>query len=152
MSATIYQFGSAMFVCGSVFFLPALSHLEALGAWLFFFGSLLYFLVTGHDLFEIARFWRQFVSRTLAQPLEFAASFNYVAGSALFAIGSLFFLPGWDGPNIGAWCFIIGSIAFVLGTNLNLMQVVESPSLVYLELFNLTLGDSPVDGRRVTSE
>lgn len=138
-SAAVYQLGGVTFVAGSVFFLPVLEHFKYIGAWLFLVGSLLYLLVTGHDLFEVVRFWRQFVTRTLAQTLELGASLNYVTGSILFAVGSLFFLPSWDWPTVGAWCFVIGSVAFVLGTAVNLLQVFEAPTLVYLELFNLTV-------------
>lgn len=139
LSSAVYVLGGMTFVAGSIFFLPALSAWQYIGAWLFFVGSLLYALVTGHDLFEVVWFWRLFFSRTLARVLELSASASYVTGSLLFAVGSLFFLPGWDWPIPGAWCFIIGSAAFVVGANVNLLQVVEAPTLVYLELFNLTV-------------
>ncbi len=139
LSSAVYGLGGLTFITGSIFFLPALSSLQYLGDWLFFVGSLLYLLVTGHDLLEVLRFWHLFATETLAQTLEFTASFNYVGGSILFALGSLFFLPDWGWSIPGAWCFIVGSAAFVVGANVNLLQVVEAPSLVYLELFNLTV-------------
>ncbi|WP_111748036.1 YrhK family protein [Salinisphaera orenii] len=139
VSLVVYELGAALFIGGSIFFLPALASSQFVGAWLFLIGSILYLVVTGHDLLEVVRFWRLFFTRTLGQTLELLASLNYVTGSLLFAVGSVFFLPSWDWPVAGAWLFVLGSVAFVVGASVNLLQVFESPTLAYLELFNLTV-------------
>ena len=41
--------------------------------------------------------------------------------------------------HVGAYCFIVGSLVFVFGGVINAFQVVEAPSLLYLQLFNLTI-------------
>ena len=53
LNAFIYKIGGVIFIFGSVLFFPAFSAYEDLGAWSFVVGSLLYLLVTGHDLVEV---------------------------------------------------------------------------------------------------
>lgn len=137
--ACAYELGGATFVVGSIFFFPALSAHLAVGDWLFFAGSLLYLLVTGHDLLEVFKYWRQHHTDTFADTIEYLCATSYVAGSALFVVGSLCFLPSVNAVAPGAWCFIIGSLLFVCGGLVNVLQVVEAPSLLYMQLFNLTV-------------
>lgn len=134
-----YELGGVMFVAGSVFFFPALSAYLAVGDWLFFAGSILYLLVTGHDLLEVLRFWHHYPTTTFADHIELGAAICYVLGSLLFVIGSLCFLPGVAATAPGAWMFIIGSVLFVAGGMVNVLQVVEAPSLIYMQLFNITI-------------
>src|SRR5690625_1835240 len=138
-AAFSYKLGGLTFIGGSVFFFPALSNYLAVGVWLFFFGSLLYLSVTGHDLIEVSRYWHYNPTRTFADRIELVASSAYVAGWLLFVIGSLCFLPSLDAVAPGAWLFIIGSILFVVGGLVNILQVVEAPSLIYMQLFNFTV-------------
>ena len=67
-------------VIGSILFFPALSAYADLGAWVFLGGSLLYLLVTVHDLAEVIKHLRQVKqARTIWHSLEFlaAASASY---------------------------------------------------------------------------
>ncbi len=137
--ALVYELGGLAFVAGSVFFFPALSRWLSVGDWLFFGGSLLYLVVTGHDLLEVIRYWRTRHTATFAAGIERVAAVSYVAGSLLFTVGSLCFLPALDAVPAGSWCFIVGSALFVTGGFVNILQVVEAPSLLYLQLFNLTV-------------
>ncbi len=139
INAFSYKLGGLGFVGGSIFFFPALSKYLAVGDWLFFVGSLLYLLVTGHDLLEVIKYWRRHQTSSFADHIEFIAAWSYVLGSALFVIGSLCFLPSLGATMLGAWCFIIGSVLFVAGGLVNILQVVEAPSLIYMQLFNVTV-------------
>jgi hypothetical protein len=110
-SAISYKIGGLTFVAGSVFFFPALSGYLAAGDWLFFAGSVLYLAVTGHDLLEVIKYWHHHDTDTFADHVEFVAASSYVLGSALFMIGGF----------------------------VNVLQVVEAPSLIYMQLFNTTI-------------
>lgn len=134
-----YELGGLAFLLGSIFYFPALSAWLAVGGWLFFGGSCLYLIVTGHDFLEVVQYWRLRNSRSFASIIEYLASFCYATGSLLFAIGSLLFLPYLEATAGGAWCFIIGSAMFLVGGLVNILQVVEAPSLIYMQLFNLTI-------------
>ncbi|MBB4122419.1 YrhK family protein [Martelella radicis] len=139
INAAAYQLGGLVFIFGSICFFPALSFLADIGAWTFFFGSLLYLLVTGHDLVEVFIHARERKGiATLWDRLEFWAAWTYVAGTLLFVAGSIFFLSsvGWE--TAGAWCFIIGSVLFVVGAVINVIQIVQADDLVTLQMMNLT--------------
>lgn len=138
-NAFSYKLGGLTFIGGSVFFFPELSAYLAVGDWLFFAGSLLYLLVTGHDLLEVIKYWRHHDTDTFADHIEFVAAGSYVLGSMLFVIGSLCFLPSLDSTVAGAWLFILGSALFFIGGLVNVLQVVEAPSLIYMQLFNFTI-------------
>lgn len=138
-SALSYELGGLTFVGGSLFFFPRLSDYLAVGDWLFFAGSVLYLLVTGYDLLEVMKYWRRNTTETFADVIEFICAWSYVLGSAMFVVGSLCFLPTVHATVPGAWLFIIGSILFVIGGLINIVQVVEAPSLIYMQLFNLTV-------------
>lgn len=138
-SAISYEVGGLTFVSGSVFFFPQLAAYLAVGDWLFCAGSILYLLVTGHDLLEVMKYWRHHDTDTFADHIEFVCAWSYVLGSALFVVGSLCFLPSVAASVLGAWLFIIGSVLFVTGGLVNIVQVVEAPSLIYMQLFNFTV-------------
>ncbi|WP_227368830.1 YrhK family protein [Halomonas sp. M20] len=139
VNAYSYKLGGLAFVFGSIFFFPALSQYLVIGDWLFFTGSLVYLLVTGHDLLEVLKYWRMHSTRSFADYIEYVAAWSYVLGSALFTVGSLCFLPSLEAVAIGSWSFIIGSVLFVIGGFANLLQVVEAPSMIYMQLFNITV-------------
>lgn len=139
-SAFSYKLGGLMFVGGSLFFFPGLSDYLVFGDWLYAVGSLLYLMVTGHDLLEVIQYWRDDPDRSFARRIELLAGVTYVTGSLLFVLGSLCFLPAVNAVVPGAWLFIVGSILFVVGGFVNFLQVVEAPSLIYMQLFNLTVG------------
>ena len=138
-SAFSYELGGVMFVIGSVCFFPALSSYLALGDGLFIAGSVLYLLVTGHELLEVHKYWRLHDTATFANRIEFVAAWSYVLGSVMFVVGSVFFLPAVDMIAPGAWLFIVGSALFFIGGLVNILQVVEAPSLIYMQLFNFTV-------------
>lgn len=138
LNAFLYLLGGGIFIVGSVLFFPRFDALADIGAWLFFGGSLLYIVVTGHDLAEAVLYGRTLRHRSLASKLELVAAFVYVTGTILFAVGSLFFLS-WIGLyTAAAWCFVIGSLLFVIGACINVLQIVEARSLLTLQLMNLT--------------
>ncbi|MDQ0317289.1 YrhK family protein [Amorphus orientalis] len=139
INAVTYELGGLVFIAGSICFFPALSAYADLGAWIFFAGSLLYLLVTGHDLVEVVTHAR----RRSGPPdiwdrLELVAALTYVTGTLLFVVGSIFFLSQVDLPIAGAWCFVIGSILFVAGAVINVLQIVQADDLLTLQLMNLT--------------
>ncbi|ASP34134.1 YrhK family protein [Labrenzia sp. VG12] len=139
LNAFIYKIGGVIFIFGSVLFFPAFSAYEDLGAWSFVVGSLLYLLVTGHDLLEVFNARRHRTTPpTIWNRLEAAAAIAYVTGTVLFIIGSLCFLKRFDQTEVGAYCFIIGSLLFVAGAVVNVIQIVSAASMIRLQLMNLT--------------
>jgi len=140
-NAFAYILGGVAFVGGSICFFPSMAAYLAVGDWLFFAGSLLYLLVTGHDLLEVIKYWRHHDTDTFADHIEFVAAWSYVLGTLLFLVGSLCFLPSLSWTLAGTWCFIGGSLLFLLGGLVNVLQVVEAPSLIYMQLFNLTVAN-----------
>jgi len=138
INAVVYKIGGLVFIAGSVLFFPRFEAYADIGAWIFFAGSLLYLLVTVHDLSEVRHYWK--TSRTHGRDtiLEYISATSYVWGTILFTAGSIFFLSrvGWF--HTGAWCFVIGSLLFVLGAVINVLQIVQSRSMITLQLMNLT--------------
>ncbi|WP_213160915.1 YrhK family protein [Kaustia mangrovi] len=118
--------------------LPRFEAYANLGAWLFFFGSLLYLVVTGHDMVEVRRFWKRNRRHTPGEKLEYTAASSYLGGTILFTAGSLFFLSWWGWLMLGSWCFVIGSALFVVGASVNVLQIVRARSLITMQLMNLT--------------
>lgn len=58
INAVLYKIGGILFIIGSIFFFPRYEAYADLGAWFFFAGSLLYLVVTVHDLAEVRHHWR----------------------------------------------------------------------------------------------
>ena len=56
----------------------------------------------------------------------------------LFIVGSIFFLSAVGWIVAGAWCFVIGSVLFLIGACVNVIQIVQERSLITLQLMNLT--------------
>lgn len=139
VNAVTYEAGGLVFIAGSICFFPALSAYANIGAWIFFAGSLLYLLVTAHDMAEVVRhIWRKPSEVDLWERLEFWAAFCYVLGTLLFVAGSVFFLSYVGLFIAGAWCFVIGSLLFVVGAVINVLQIVQADDLITLQLMNLT--------------
>lgn len=139
INAVVYLVGGVVFVIGSVLFFPSLAAYVDLGAWVFIGGSLLYLLVTVHDLVEVLVHLREVKrARTIWDVLELWAAGSYVTGTVLFTVGSVLFLSSVGYFTGGAWCFVIGSLLFVLGAVVNVLQIVLAKSLVTLQLMNLT--------------
>jgi hypothetical protein len=136
----LYLAGGLAFTFGSVFFFPVLARLEYIGVWAFVVGSICYVLVTSHDFLEVRhvrRYARAPDPRRQAV-LEHWATRAYLTGAALFAAGSVLFLPGIGRETAGAWCFIVGSLVFVLGAGINVLHIVVASSLLTMQLMNLT--------------
>lgn len=137
-NAVLYKIGGLVFIAGSVLFFPRFEAYADLGAWTFFFGSLLYLVVTGHDMAEALRYRKQSERPRLRDRLESTAAAAYLAGTVLFTVGSLFFLSTVGWLIAGAWCFVVGSLLFVLGACINVLQIVQARSMITLQLMNLT--------------
>lgn len=139
VNAFLYKLGGVIFIAGSILFFPSMEAYADLGAWVFILGSLLYLVVTGHDMFDV---WRNARIRkgpsTLQVGLEYIAALAYLVGTLLFTMGSVFFLSAVGLFTAGAWCFVIGSLLFVLGATVNVLQIVKAEDLLTLQLMNLT--------------
>jgi hypothetical protein len=138
INAILYKIGGLVFIIGSILFFPALDAYKNLGCWTFFVGSLLYLIVTAHDMAEVYCNWKATKQHDVKSRLEFVAASSYVAGTILFTVGSIFFLStvGWTVP--GAWCFVVGSLLFVVGASINVLQIIQSKKMLTLQLMNLT--------------
>lgn len=137
LNAALYKLGGLVFIAGSVLFFPRFSAYADLGAWTFFAGSLLYLVVTGHDFAEVLRH-RRTAGRGGSSWLEPIAASAYLAGTLLFTLGSLFFLSSVGLATPGAWCFVTGSLLFVLGACINVIQVQQGDTLLARKLMNYT--------------
>jgi len=138
INAVIYKVGGVLFIIGSLFFFPRFEAHADIGAWTYFVGSLLYLIVTGHDLLEVLQHWRAVNHQGRDQILEYTAAATYFWGTILFAAGSIFFLSAVGWFYAGAWTFVSGSLLFVTGACINVLQIVKHRSMVTLQLMNLT--------------
>lgn len=138
INAVLYKLGGLVFIAGSIMFFPALEKYQDIGAWTFFIGSLLYLVVTVHDMAEVHHNWRVGHGRGREILLEFFAAGSYLLGTLLFTVGSIFFLSDVGWTIAGAWCFVLGSLLFVAGAGVNVLQIVKADSLLTLQLSNLT--------------
>lgn len=137
-NAVVYKVGGLIFIAGSILFFPRFSAWENLGAWLFFGGSLLFLVVTVHDVAEVGKFWRRFRTQNAARQVEVVTSVSYLVGTLMFTVGSLFFLSWWGWYEAAAWLFVTGSLLFAVGATGNVLQIIQAPSLVCMQLLNLT--------------
>lgn len=138
VNSVLYLLGGLTFVLGSIFFLPKYAHYADTGAWIFFGGSLVYLIVTVHDLFEASAYLRSRENASFWERLELFAAGVYVSGTVLFIIGSLFFLSKIDFVVAGSWCFIWGSLLFLVGAFINVIQIIQAGSMFTLQLMNAT--------------
>ena len=138
INAVFYKIGGVLFIVGSICFFPKFEAYADLGAWIFFVGSLIYLVVTMHDFLEVKHYWKTSNHHDLKKSLEYTASASYVWGTILFTIGSIFFLSAVGWFYAGAWTFVAGSLLFVLGACINVLQIVETRSMLTLQLMNLT--------------
>ncbi len=138
INAAVYDLGGVVFIVGSVLFFPRFEGRADIGAWLFFAGSLLYIVVAGHDVAEAARNHRRQDDGSSQSLLELATATGYLVGSILFAVGSISFLSWVNLADAAAWMFVAGSLLFVGGACINVLQIVRERSLMTLQLMNLT--------------
>lgn len=138
INAVLYIIGGIVFIVGSVFFFPRYQAYANIGAWTFVTGSLFYLIVTMHDFVEVRCYWRTNHHHDRDQILEYTAVVSYMWGTILFILGSVFFLSFVGYFKAGAWCFVSGSLLFVLAACINVLQIVKSDSIATLQLMNLT--------------
>ena len=138
INAVLYKIGGIVFIIGSILFFPRFEAYADIGAWTFFVGSLLYLVVTVHDLAEVRHHWRMSHHHARDEILEYTAAASYVWGTILFTVGSVFFLSAVGWYIAGAWCFVFGSLLFILGACINVLQIVQARELLTLQLMNLT--------------
>ncbi len=138
INAVVYKIGGFLFIIGSIFFFPKFEAYANAGAWVFLVGSLLYLVVTVHDLAEVRRYWVAHKVHDRDTVLEYAAAASYVWGTVLFTVGCTFFLTIVGLFKAGAWCFVVGSVLFIIGASINVLQIVKSDSIKILQLMNLT--------------
>lgn len=138
VNAVLYKIGGVVFIIGSILFFPRFEAYADVGAWTFFFGSLLYLVVTGHDAIEVWRSRSVSIGRDIRGQLEVIAAGGYLLGTLLFTVGSILFLSTVGLATAGAWCFVLGSLLFLVAASVNVLQIVEASSLLTLQLMNLT--------------
>ena len=137
VNSILYVIGGLTFVVGSVFFFPVLDVELDWGVWAFFTGSILYLVVTLHDLVEVLRYGGRRRYDRKGRGLEIVAATGYLSGTVLFLVGSAFFFTFVGLIDAGAWCFIIGSVLFTASAFVNVLQVHHFTSAA-LKLYNLT--------------
>lgn len=137
-NTVVYLLGGVLFVWGSVLFFPRLEARSDRGAWIFFVGSILYLVVAGHDTAEVVRNRRHEDHPSIWDRFEAWAAASYLLGSALFSVGSVFFLSSVGRYDAGAACFITGSVLFVVGATVNVLQILQASDRRTLQLMNLT--------------
>jgi hypothetical protein len=138
INAVFYKIGGVVFITGSILFFPRFEEYADLGAWTFFFGSLLYLVVTSHDLAEVIRTRHNEQYHDPFEVAEHIAAIAYLIGTILFTVGSVFFLSAIGLFIAGAWCFVIGSLLFVIGACVNVFQVQQGDTLLARKLMNYT--------------
>jgi hypothetical protein len=138
INAIIYCLGGLVFIAGSVLFLPHFDKISQWGAWAFIGGSILYLVVTLHDLMESIFYFKSHHQEDIPHVMEFLAGLIYVTGTVLFIVGSVLFLPSYELTTSASWCFIIGSMLFMIGACINVIQIVQAPTLLTLQLLNAT--------------
>mmetsp|Transcript_85695 Transcript_85695/g.239497 ORF Transcript_85695/g.239497 Transcript_85695/m.239497 type:complete len:276 (+) Transcript_85695:179-1006(+) len=140
----LYLVGSIVFLAGTVLYWPEETHYMnmewmkefSLGVYFNLFtsefeGTLLF--IFGSLLFAMAAFVNGLSQgQNTGQPDEHggllaATTSLYMAGSLLFVVGSVAFLPDLGCSEqmlcIGAWCFIVGSALYVIGGSISLVRV-----------------------------
>jgi hypothetical protein len=114
-------FGSALYVVGTVLFLPDVmvsTYEQRCGAYMFIAGSILFTLAPFKNLTDVTRSAKHFEDVDAFVMME-ALNFG---GGILFTVGSIFCLP-WQHhehfiPAV-AWTFFFGSLLFAGGSVLN---------------------------------
>lgn len=132
------------FIIGSVCFLSRWPiAVIFFGDWFFVIGSLVGVLLSAHAIHESHAFSRfdemmQLTgneNRLLRN--EFLEQLNFFVSGIVFFIGSVLYMPGIYGPNqemkelgagLGAWCFIAGSMGFVMATFFSAIGMAADPN------------------------
>jgi len=147
INAACYLAGGAIFIAGSVYFLPGRD--DAIGSWLYVVGSILFMVVSLHDGWEMVNHMMDDASESSNSQdeesskssdskgrssqsgivLDASSMLVYNAGAGTFIAGSIFYLPSRQQYDEGAWCFIVGSCCFIAGAVFNAMQIFEADQL-----------------------
>ncbi len=138
VNAIVYKIGGVIFILGSICLLPRFEAYQGVGAQLFILGSLLYLIVSGHDLMELSQYRKKLGKITREFLLEACAGYCYFAGSLLFVIGRVILFPEIGMTIAGAWMFIVGSCLFVIGATVNVLRIVYDSNKLTMQLMNLT--------------
>mmetsp|Transcript_88191 Transcript_88191/g.205194 ORF Transcript_88191/g.205194 Transcript_88191/m.205194 type:complete len:262 (-) Transcript_88191:62-847(-) len=137
----LYLVGSGVFVVGTIMYWPPEAHHKgiewlvesiSLGVYFNLFtpefeGTLLFIL--GSFLFVCAAFVNGLDQQTFDSSesrLLGATTSLYMAGSLLFVMGSVAFLPDMGCSEqmltVGAWCFVAGSVLYTVGSVISLVR------------------------------
>ena len=112
-----YVLAGCFFVLGSVLFFPELEEYYLGGCYFYFFGGGIYLCTSAYDLLEV---WH-----TTDGEFDRAMNLLYVVGSVIYLVGTWLYLPGVPHlggrmpTELGAWCFIVGSLFFVYACFVN---------------------------------
>lgn len=137
INAVLYLFGGALFVIGSIFFIPSIeSAYPKTGAYIFIIGSIFYLIVVCHDFAEVSYYWKEQKHHSYWLKLEYWVSIIYIVASLLFIIGSIAFLPSYEDTELGSWCFIIGSLLFFIAACINILQIEQEDNQQLLFIKN----------------
>lgn len=107
----LYVLAGVFFVVGSICFLPEFEEWYLDGCIFYFAGGAIYLLTSSYDLAEV---WS-----SADGGFDRAMNELYVCGSVIYLVGTAFYLPGAPmllgrkPTEIGAWCFIVGSLFFI---------------------------------------
>lgn len=134
-----YEVGGLAFALSSIFFFSAMSEYKVVGQSLALSGAVIYFWVTFNDFIEVIRYWHYNKTKGQTNYMEYTTSGLYACGTLLFVIGNCVSLPFIDHTEAGAWLYITGAALYVFSGLVNVLQIVEAPSLISLQLFNFTL-------------
>ncbi|MEO1019569.1 MAG: YrhK family protein [Pseudomonadota bacterium] len=138
IKTSIYMLGGLVYLIGSVFYFPVFTQYAQMGAWIFVCGSFLYFVAAAHDMLEVMHHHGTQNGWSLETVLERAAAAVYLAGALLFISSRILFLFGDVFSAPAHYSVIAGSVLFVIGACVNIMQIVQSPSMLTLQLMNFT--------------
>lgn len=106
-----YVLAGCFFVVGSILFLPAYEAFYLDGCYFYFAGGGIYLCTSSYDLLEVWHDPRAGFDR--------AMNALYVVGSVIYLVGTGLYLPGVPllggrlPTELGAWCFIVGSLFFI---------------------------------------
>lgn len=144
IKAITYISGCIAYVIGSVFYLPILEDNVNIGAILFIIGSMMFSIVSFHDLIECFRKYNSDHDSSSEcdkdgfkhmNAIELLVTICNLCGSLLYTVGSILFLPSIYLSKAGAWNFIIGSSLFLLGAFTSPQQ--NTPSMLVLFYSNI---------------
>lgn len=122
-----YMLGSLQFFVGSIFYYPKYSILwngkgTLIGCWLYFFGCICFFIGANMDFIDTIRFNSGSAVRRVCNAYN---GMTYVAAASIFVLGAVYFFPSFyaRSSELGCWCFVIGSVLFVIGALVDIVFV-----------------------------